>query len=60
MDTQGIGLLELLWKVLEAVVNTWIKTDVQFHDILHGFRDHQGIGMAIMEINVNQELTSKG
>ena len=37
-DTQGINLIEVLWKDVEAVIDTWVKTSVQFHDILHGFR----------------------
>ena len=35
--TQGVGLLEVLWKVVEAVVDTCIKRVVMFHDILHVF-----------------------
>ena len=37
-DNRGIGLAEVVWKVVEAVIDTCIKTVVKFHDVLHGFR----------------------
>ena len=58
-DTLGIGLLEVLWKVVEDVIDTWIKTEVKFHGVLHGGFPRQGIGTSIMEINVAQDLDSK-
>ena len=30
--TPGIGLLEVFWKVMEAVIDTCIKKAVTFHD----------------------------
>ena len=36
-DTRGIGLLEVVWKVVEAVIDTWIKSLVQFHNECTGF-----------------------
>ena len=38
-----------------AVINTWIKMAVKFHDILHGFL---GMGTAIMEIKMYQYMYS--
>ena len=55
-DTQGIGLLETLWKVVEALIDTHLRVSLQFHDVLHGFRSGRGTGMAIMELNLAQEL----
>ena len=39
---------------------TWIKTVVQFHDVLHGFFTGKGkrTGTAIMEFKLAQELVS--
>jgi hypothetical protein len=34
---RGIGLLELAWKHIEAIIDTRVKTAVRFHDSLHGF-----------------------
>ena len=36
-DNGGIRMLEIVWKVVEAVIDTQIKAVVQFHDVLHGF-----------------------
>ena len=57
-NTEGIGLLEVLWKVVKAITNTWVNTDVKFHDILHGFCSQKGMGTAIIELNIAQELAS--
>ena len=57
-DTQGIGLMEVVWKVVEVVIDTHIKTVVQFHDVLHGFSAGMGTGNSIMELKIDQELAS--
>ena len=51
-DTWGIGLLETLWKVVEALIETRICVSLQFHDILHGFQSGIGKGMYIMELKI--------
>ena len=58
VDTWGIGILVSLWKVVEAIIETNIKTAVMFHDVLYGFHACRGTGTAIMEINMDQELAS--
>ena len=57
-DTLGVGLIEVVWKVLEAVIDIRIKTVVQFHDVLHGFCGGRGMGTTIMELKLAQELAS--
>ena len=52
--TRSIELLEVLWKVAEAIIDTWIKTTVMFNDVLHGFRTCRGTGTDIMELNMAQ------
>ena len=37
VDNQGIGLIEVVWEVVEAVIDTQIKSVVQFKYILQGF-----------------------
>ena len=54
--TQGIGILETLWKVVEALIYTRLIASIQFHDVLHGFRSGRGTGMDIMELKLAQEL----
>ena len=36
-DYQGIGLLEISWKVIGSIINQRIADKVTFHDALHGF-----------------------
>jgi phage-related holin len=36
-DYRGIGLLEIVWKVIESIINRRIASKIQFHDSLHGF-----------------------
>ena len=57
-DTWGIGILEVLWKILEAIIDTRIKTEVMFHDVLHGFYACRGTGTAIIGIKMAQELAT--
>ena len=36
-NLQGIGLLELLWKMAEIILNFHLGMTITFHIILHGF-----------------------
>ena len=56
--TQGIGLLEIVWNVVNAVIDTHIKTAVQFHNVLHRFRAGRGVRTATIEIKFSQEFSS--
>ena len=56
--TQGIGMLEVMWKVVEGVIDTLVKSEVQFHDVLHGFHAGRGKGTTIMDLNISQDLKS--
>ena len=51
-DNQGIVLLDFMWKVVEAVIDTGIKIVVQLHDVFHCFFAGEGTGTAIMEIEL--------
>ena len=51
-ETRFVGLLETLWKVVEALIETRICVSLQFHDILHGFQSGIGKGMYIMELKI--------
>ena len=42
--------------MVEAMIYIWIKTVLQFHDVLHGFFAGRGKGTAIMELKISQEL----
>ena len=56
--TQGIGLLEFFWKVMKAIIDTRIKKAMDFHYVLYILRAGRGMGTAIMELNITQDLDS--
>ena len=53
-NTQDIGLLETLWKVVEALIDTRLRSILQLHDVLNGLRSRRGTGIAIVELNLAQ------
>ena len=57
-ETRGISFLETLWKVVEAIINTSLKVCITFHDVLHVLLKGRGPVTAILELKLNQELTS--
>ena len=40
--TRCIGLLETKWKLVEALIDTYMRESLHFHDVLHGFWDRRG------------------
>jgi hypothetical protein len=41
-SSQGIGLLEVIWKLLMSIIDGQLKAAISFHDALHGFRPGRG------------------
>jgi hypothetical protein len=52
---RGISLLEPIWKVIERVMDRRLEAII-FHDSLHGCRNLQGTGMAVIEAKLTQQL----
>ena len=50
--------MEVIWELVEAIIDTWIKTVVTFQDVLHGFCANRGTGTVIIELNMVQDLES--
>ena len=57
-DYRGIGLLEVIWKLLERVLDARLS-EVELHDYLHGFRAKRGCGTGVMEAKLLQQLDSE-
>ena len=57
-DTWCIGLLETLWNVVEALIDTRFRASLQLHNVLHGFLYGRGIGTSIVNLKLAQELSS--
>ena len=55
-NTWSIGLLDTLWKLVEALIDNFLCAILQLHDILHGLRAKRETVMAIMELKIAQEL----
>jgi hypothetical protein len=54
-DYRGIGLLELLWKVVERIMDRQLNV-LPLHEVLHGCRSGRGMGTAILEAKQAQQL----
>lgn len=55
---RGIGLLDVVWKLVMKILDIRIQKNVAFHDVLHGFRHKRGTGTAIIEAKLAQELAA--
>jgi hypothetical protein len=49
---RGVGLLEVAWKVVSAIIDARLKAKIQFHDSLHGFRAERGKATATIEVKL--------
>ena len=41
---RGIGLVEMMWKVMVVILNRRFTSSITFQDVLHGFRAGRGTG----------------
>ena len=57
-DYQGIDLVEVMGKVVAAILNFWLTASITFHDFLHGFWAGHGTGTTTLEAKLLQQLTS--
>ena len=57
-DYQGIGLVEVMWKVVAVILNLCLTSSITFHDVLHGFRAGRGTGTATLEAKLLQQLAA--
>ena len=53
---RGIGLVEVLWKATSGIINHWISSSIQFHDVLHIFHMGRGTGNATLNTKLIQQL----
>ena len=50
----GIGMVETIWKICTSIVNSWLRSYIVLHDVLHVFRQGMGTGTAIIEAKLEQ------
>ena len=46
-EYRGIGLVEVTWKVVAAILHRRLTTAITYHDALHGFREGCGTGLSL-------------
>ena len=55
---RGIGLVEVMWKVVAAILNRHLTASITYHDFLHGFRAGCGTGTVTLEAKLLQQLVA--
>ena len=48
-EYRGIGLVEVMWKVVAAILHRRLTTSITYHDFLHEFRAGHGTGTATLK-----------
>ena len=59
-DFWGIGLVKFIWKMSTVILNHNLGMNITFHDILHRFQYGIGVGTALLEAKLPQQLTAMG
>ena len=59
-DYRGIGLVEVMWRVVAEILNRRLTASITFHDFLHDFRAGRGTGTATLEAELLQQLAALG
>ena len=57
-DYHGIGLVEVMWKVVAAILNRWLTASITFHNFLHGSQACHYTGTATLEVKLLQHLAA--
>ena len=50
--------MEVMWKVVAAILNRQLAASITFHDFLHGFREGHGTVTATLEAKVLRQLAA--
>ena len=50
--------MEVMWKVVEAILNCRFTASITYHDVLHGFRAGHGTGTANLKAKLLQQLAA--
>ena len=51
--------MEVMWKVMAAILHRQLTTAITYHDFLHGFRAGRGTGTATLEAKLLQQLAAR-
>ena len=57
-DYRGIGLVEVMWKVVAEILNRRFTASITYHNFLHGFWACRGTGTVTLKANLLQQLVA--
>ena len=57
-EYRGIGLVEVMWKVVAEILHRQLTTVITYHDFLHGFQAGRGTGTATLDAKLLQQLAA--
>ena len=57
-DYRGIGLVEVMWKVVAEILNHQLMASITFHNFLHGFWAGHGTGIATIKAKLLQQVAA--
>ena len=57
-DYRGIGLVEVVWKVVAEILNLQLTASITYHKLLHGFWAGRGTGTATLDAKLLQQLAA--
>ena len=55
-EYQGIGLVEVMWKVMAEILNCRLTSSITYHNFLHVFREGRGTGTATLKAKLLQQF----
>ena len=58
VESCGIGLVVVVWKAVEVILNFRFTVSITYHDSLHGFQEGCGTGTTNFEIKLIQKVLS--
>ena len=55
-DYHGIGLVEVVWKLVAVILNLCFTASITFHGVLHGFQAVSGTGTNSIQAKLLQKF----
>ena len=55
-EYRGIGLVEVIRKVVAVIIKCRFTAVINYHDCLHGFRAFRGMGTSTLEVRMLQQV----
>ena len=53
-EYHGIGLMEMVWKAVEVILNRPFTASIAYHDSFHEFQAGRGTGTATLKVKMLQ------